>query len=48
MEDEEDDGDENGDKNDYVKKDFVARPYDSPHLASTIAEVEAFTIKNSR
>lgn len=48
MEDEDEDGDDNGEKNEYVKKEFVARPWHSEHLTTTIAQVEAFTIKNSR
>lgn len=48
MDDDEDEGDENGEKNEYVKKEYVARPYDSATLETTISEVEAFTIKNSR
>lgn len=48
MEDEDDDGDENGEKNEYVKKEFVARTWDSETLAKTIEQVEAFSIKNTR
>lgn len=48
MDDDDEASDANGDKNEYVKKEFVARPYESTHLAKTVAEVEAFTIKNSR
>ena len=48
MDDEDEDGDENGEKNEYVKKEFVAGVYKSPFLEQTIAEVQSFTIKNSR
>lgn len=48
MEDEDDEGDENGEKNEYVKKEFVARPWDSESRATTIQQVEAFAIKNTR
>lgn len=48
MEDEDEDGDDNGEKNEYVKKEFVARPWDSESLQTTIAQVEAFSIKNTR
>lgn len=48
MDDDEEASDANGEKNEYVKKEYVAEPYDSPWLAQTISEVESFTIKNSR
>ena len=48
MDEEDEDADENGDKNDYVKKEFVARPWESESLAQTVSEVESFTVKNSR
>ena len=48
MDDDDDDGDENGEKNEYIKKEFVARPYHSDYLAQTVSDVESFTIKNSR
>ena len=48
MDDDDEDGDENGHKNEYVKKEFVARPWTSDTLDETLAEVDAFTIKNSR
>ena len=45
--DEEDEGDdENAEKNEYQKKDLIARPYDSEWLAATVKEVEEFTFKN--
>ena len=45
----EDDEDADGEeKNEYQKKEFVARPWESDSLPQTIAEVEAFTIRNSR
>ena len=37
---------ENAEKNEYQKKDLVARPYDSEFLAATVKEVEDFTFKN--
>ena len=47
--DEEDEGDdENAEKNEYQKKDLVARPYESEFLAGTVKEVEEFTFKNQR
>ena len=45
--DEDEDGEEE-EKNEYVKKEFVARPWDSESLQDTIAQVETYTIKNSR
>ena len=48
MDEDDEDGDEAGEKNEYVKKEYVARPWDSATLQSTIDEVEAFTVKNSR
>ena len=48
MDDDDEDGDENGEKNEYQKKEFVARPWESESLTQTVAEVEAFQIKNAR
>ena len=48
MDDEDEEGEENGEKNEYVKKEFVAGVYKSQTLEQTIAEVQSFTIKNSR
>ena len=48
MDDDDEDGDDAGDKNEYVKKEFVARPWESNSLAGTVAEVESFAIKNAR
>ena len=48
MEDEDEDGDENGEKNEYVKKEFVAQEWKSDSLANTVAQVEAYSIKNTR
>ena len=45
---EDEDGDGDGEKNEYVKKEFVARPWESGSLQQTIMEVESYTIKNSR
>jgi len=36
---------DNGGRQDYVKKSFTARPYESPE---TLAEVENLIVKNSR
>ena len=46
----EDDELEEGDENEkkYVKKEYVAQPYNSEYLEKTIEEVEALSIKNSR
>ena len=41
-----DDGDEAGEKQEYVKKDFVAQPYKSD--TGMLAEVENSIIKDSR
>lgn len=47
--DEEDEGDdENAEKNEYQKKELVARPWHSEFLANTIKEVEDFAIRNQR
>jgi len=48
MEDEDEDAEDGGEKNEYQKKEFVARPWKSDTLEQTIKEVEAFTVKNSR
>jgi hypothetical protein len=48
MDEEDEDADGDGEKNEYQKKEYVARPWESPSLEQTIAEVEAFKIKNSR
>ena len=39
MDDEDEDGDENGEKNEYVKKEFVAGVWNSDCLEQTIADV---------
>ena len=46
-EDELDDGDEGTEKK-YVKKEYIARPYNSEFVEKTAEEVEALSIKNAR
>ena len=48
IDDEDEDADGEGEKNEYVKKEFVARPWESDSLANTIEQVEGFAIKNAR
>ena len=48
LDEEDEDADGEGEKNEYVKKEFVARAWDSESLQTTIAQVEAFTVKNTR
>ena len=48
MDEDEEGDDENAEKNEYQKKDLVARPYDSQWVAQTAKEVEDFTFKNQR
>ena len=50
MEGEEDDLEEGDDGNEkkYVKKEYIAQPYNSEYLEKTVEEVEALSIKNSR
>ena len=42
------DGDDADAKQDYVKKQFVAQPYDSDTIAGVLAEVEESIIKENR
>ena len=42
MDDDEGDDDGEGEKNEYKKKELVARPWDSPYLEQTIKEVDEF------
>jgi len=45
-----DDGDEDGEgeKNEYKKKELVAKPWHSEYVEQTTKEVEEFAIKNQR
>lgn len=45
MDDEDDDGEG---KDEYKRKELIARPWNSPYLEQTIKEVEEFSIKNTR
>ena len=47
-EDEELDEGEDGNEKKYVKKEYVAKSYNSEWLDKTVEEVEALSIKNSR
>ena len=49
MDDDDEEGDGDGEKNEYVKKEYVANPdWTSKTMAATIAEVESYSVKNSR
>ena len=49
MEEEDEENEEGGEKPEFEgKKEFVARPWHTDHLESTIKEVEGFAIRNSR
>ena len=48
MDEDDEDGEDAGEKNEYVKKEYIARPWESDTLQETVEEVENFTIKNSR
>ena len=48
MDEEDEDGDGEGEHKVFVKKELKARPYTSDTLEQTVAEVDSFTIKNSR
>ena len=48
MDDEELDDADDGQEKKYVKKEYVARPYDSEFVKQTEEEVHALSIKNQR
>ena len=48
MDEDEDGDDADAEKNEYQKKELIARPWHSESLAQTIKEVEGFEIKNQR
>ena len=49
MDEDEDEDGENGEKNEYVKKEYVANlDWTSKTMQDTIAEVQSYSVKNSR
>ena len=48
MEEDELDDNEEGNEKKYVKKEYIARPYNSEFVEKTAEEVEALSIKNAR
>ena len=48
MEDEDGEDADDGQEKKYVKKEYVARPYNSEFVQQTQDEVEALSIKNAR